>query len=250
MGFDVSYHPISEAEIYEWYFDKLNNREAARALAQRHGMATLYADKYLDILRIGAQTEPDELFEKAHGLYIAVVQGFFRRYFYTRGAAFTFLIEADAAFRRYTKPWADILRTAVPNPAKSMIIENYSSGVFIPPEQVKQLLSDYEQVPEAKAKLDETFSHGRIAVFLKAARYAAENGLGLLEATEVVEPDPLNLNKSGSYSNLLNCDTEGPLLYQRETVAQLQALQSRAPATQPQASQRKKRFFSKLFGGK
>jgi hypothetical protein len=33
-------------------------------------------------LRVGAGTEPDELFDKSHGFYIAVIQGFFRDYYY------------------------------------------------------------------------------------------------------------------------------------------------------------------------
>ena len=44
--------------------------------------------KYLDTLRVGARTAPDELFDKSHGFYIAVIQGFFRDYYYTREAAF------------------------------------------------------------------------------------------------------------------------------------------------------------------
>ena len=56
-------------------------------------MEDFYAEKYLDTLRVGAETAPDELFDKSHGFYIAVVQGFFRDYYYTRGSAFSFLVE-------------------------------------------------------------------------------------------------------------------------------------------------------------
>ena len=44
-------------------------------------------------LRVGAETESNELFDKSHGFYIAVIQGFFRDYYYTRGSAFSFLVE-------------------------------------------------------------------------------------------------------------------------------------------------------------
>ena len=40
------------------------------------GMEDFYAEKYLDTLRVGAETESDELFDKSHGFYIAVIQGF------------------------------------------------------------------------------------------------------------------------------------------------------------------------------
>ena len=66
------------------------------ALAAQHGMEDFYAEKYLDTLRVGAETESDELFDKSHGFYIAVIQGFFRDYYYTRGSAFSFLVEQKA----------------------------------------------------------------------------------------------------------------------------------------------------------
>jgi len=245
MGFDASFHPISEDEIHEWYFDKLNDAEGARSLAQRCNIDEFYINKYLNTLSAGANTAPQDPFERTHGLYLATTQGFFRKYFYTRGATFTFLIEADPTFRRYTKPWADILRVDIPNPAKSMIVENYNSGVFIPPGHVKNLLADYENISDVKILMDEVFSHGRIDVFLKAARFAAENGLGILEATEVVEPNPMDLNKSRSYSNLFNCDKEGPLLFQQAAMEQINQIKNQE--AKPEA---KKGLLSKLFGGK
>lgn len=83
MGYDVSFHPISPEEMREWYFTPLSwvqqgQEEKVLALAAQHGMEDFYAEKYLDTLRVGAGTEPDELFDKSHGFYIAVIQGFFR----------------------------------------------------------------------------------------------------------------------------------------------------------------------------
>ena len=39
------------------------------------------------------------------------------------------------------------------------------------------------------------------------------NCVGLLEATEVVEPNPISPNESTSYSNLYHCDRDGVYLY-------------------------------------
>ena len=47
----------------------------------------------------------------------------------------------------------------------------------------------------------------------KALTAAAELGAGLLEATEVVEPNPIHPNGSTSYSNLYHCDRDGVYLY-------------------------------------
>ena len=89
MGYDVSFHPISPKEMREWYFSPLTwvqqgQEEKVLTFAAQHGMEDFYAEKYLDTLRVGAGTEPGELFDKSHGFYIAVIQGFFRDYYYTR----------------------------------------------------------------------------------------------------------------------------------------------------------------------
>ncbi len=57
------------------------------------------------------------------------------------------------------------------------------------------------------------WSDGQLAVLKKALVTAAELGVGLLEATEVVEPNPIRPNESTSYSNLYHCDRDGVYLY-------------------------------------
>ena len=126
MGYDVSFHPISPEEMQEWYFGPLTwvqqgREEKVLALAAQYGMEDFYAEKYLDTLRVGAGTGPDELFDKSHGFYIAVIQGFFRDYFYTRGSAFSFLVEQKPEYARYFTPWEQIVPAVFPNPAENRI---------------------------------------------------------------------------------------------------------------------------------
>lgn len=216
--YDVSFHPISPDEIQEWYFTPLTwiqqgQEEKVLALAAQHGIEDFYAEKYLDTLRVGAETEPDELFDKSHGFYIAVVQGFFQDYYYTRGSSFSFLMEEKPEYARYFTPWAQVVPTALPNPAKNQIIENYCSGVYLSPNQVLQILRDLEQEPKVLEDLEKHWSDGQFAVLKKALTAAAELGTGLLEATEVVEPNPLHPNESTCYSNLFHCDRDGVYLY-------------------------------------
>ena len=61
--------------------------------------------------------------------------------------------------------------------------------------------------------LERLWSNGQIAVLKKALSAAAKSGAGLLEATEVVEPNPISPNESTSYSNLYHCDRDGVYLY-------------------------------------
>ncbi|MBM6871690.1 hypothetical protein [Pseudoflavonifractor phocaeensis] len=218
MGYDVSFHPISPEEMREWYFTPLTwiqqgQEEKVLTLASQHGMEDFYAEKYLDTLRVGAETKPDELFDKSHGFYIAVIQGFFRDYYYTRGSSFSLLMEEKPEYVRYFTPWAQVVPTAFPNPAENQIIENCCSGVYLSRDQVTQLLRDLEQEPKVLEDLEGVWSDGQLAVLKKALVAAAELGVGLLEATEVVEPNPISPNESTSYSNLYHCDRDGVYLY-------------------------------------
>ena len=77
---------------------------------------------------------------------------------------------------------------------------------------MQNLLRDYEAGGEIKSAVDEFYAQN-LPVFLKALNLARELEVGLLEATEVVEPNPIDLNRSESFSNLFNCDTQGALIY-------------------------------------
>ena len=141
MGYDVSFHPISPEEMREWYFTPLTwiqqgQEEKVLALAAQYGIEDFYAEKYLDTLRVGAETESNELFDKSHGFYIAVIQGFFRDYYYTRGSAFSFLAEEKPEYERYFTSWGQVTPVSFPNPMQNRIIENYCSGVYLSPDQV------------------------------------------------------------------------------------------------------------------
>ncbi|WP_158960677.1 hypothetical protein [Myroides fluvii] len=263
MGFDISYHPINEQEIQTWYFDVLEDESTLEKQAQAHQIDEFYVEKYSNTISIAKETAATDYFDKTHGYYIAVIQGFFRTYFYTRGAAFSFLIQDKPQFKKYTTPWEEVLQVKVPNPIANSLVENYSSGVYMTAANVVELLADYQTKEEVKKELDDFYSHNRINVFLRALTDAKENNLGLLEATEVIEPNPLNLNESTCYSNLFNCDTEGALLYEEAMLEQLRELEGnqglndmeilekteRVIITPEQVvPENKKGFWQRLFG--
>lgn len=253
MGFDVSFHPIRETELKEWYFDALADEAKADELGARFGLDPFYVEKYGDTLRAGRAVTADESFDKTHAYYAAVAQGFFRTYFYIRGGAFTFVMEEKPEYASYTKPWTEILGREITQPAENRITENYCGGVYIPADQVSRLLAGIEENEQTRADMLKVFGGGTLDVFLKALRYAKENGLGILEATEVVEPNPMDLNASQCYSNLFNCDRSGPLLYAETATKQLAEatafFESKRDARE-QAPENKGGFFKKFFGRK
>ena len=225
MGFDISYHPIKTEEIKKWYFDALNDDSIIDQVSKEFRLDNSFTVKYKEIIKVGRETDPTESFEKSHGFYVAVIQGLFRQYFYLRGSAFSFLIEENELFRKYTTGWENILDNKPTNPIANKITENYSSGVYISPQNVINLLNDYESQDEVKSTLNKFYSNGHISVFLKALEAARNINGGVLEATEVIEPNPLDLNSTETYSNLFNCDTEGPLLYQATAIKQIEQIE-------------------------
>ncbi|UKB82815.1 hypothetical protein LF887_17610 [Chryseobacterium sp. MEBOG06] len=213
MGFDITYHPIKEQEIQKWYFDVLNDISLIEKLAVEYNIDDYCKEKYEDIILTAKEVKSNEFFDSCHGRYISLIHGFFRTYYYTRDSAFSFLIDQNSFFKRYTKSWKEIVGEEIENPVKNKITENYSSGVFIPADQVYQLLDDYQTDDNIREELNEFYSDERILVFIKALEFSKQNKMGLLEAADVVEPNPMEFNTSLYYSNMYNCDQEGVFLY-------------------------------------
>ena len=145
-----------------------------------------------------------------------MAQGYFREYFYTRGTAFSFLAAQSFKFKTYISDWREVLPAEFlaefSGEIHNEIIENYCCGAYLGADGVQKLLRDYEADGEIKEAIDEFYAQN-LPVFLNALNSAAELRIGLLEATEVVEPNPIDLNRSESFSNLFNCDTQGALIY-------------------------------------
>ena len=227
MGYDISYHPISEQQIETWYFELLKNPEKIEAVSVTHQLEDFYKTKYQDTLNAGRETDKNDYFDKTHGFFIAVVQGFFEKYFYVRGGALSF--SQNELLANYYRKWEEFVQQEfLTDNIENRLVENYCSGVFIPAGKVAALLEDYHQNPAIKTELDNIFSDNRISVFLNALQFAKDRNLGLLEATEVVEPQPFDLNESKSYSNLFNCDKEGLLLYQSTALEQIKEIEQRS----------------------
>ena len=231
MGYDISWHPISEAQMHQWYFDAMENMDLVDGIhvrvpdnqledeTEREETEAFYVDKYKETLETAKTFEGN--FSKTHAYIIAVVQGFFEVFFYTRGSAISFIEEEDFG-ERYVTSWRHIA------PEKYLehfeydgLDENYSGGVYLSPSQVARLLFDYENDARTKSVLDQMFSHGRIDIFLKALNFAKEKGLGLLEATEVIEPHPQLGGTHDCYCNVFNCDSEGITLFQMTCMQQI-----------------------------
>jgi hypothetical protein len=243
VGWDITYHPVGAEEIRSIYFNGLNDQDHYKSLISQFGIDDFYAEQLRIRFEEARNIERDTPFNKGHAFYVAIISGFLRKHHYLRGAAFSFLANSEV-MSRYIGDWEAL----VPEEYRTQtfdncLTENYCGGIFLPNESLRALRKDYESDAQVRAKIDETFSHGRLDVFWKAVDNAIENGLGLVEASEVVEPNPFNLNATRSLTNLLNCHPDGALLYQES------AMQQMAEATnndEPKVLE-KKGFFARLF---
>ncbi len=189
--------------------------------ANQYGIKPLYAEKYFDVLKVGTETIDDNIFDKTHGFYIAIEQGFFKEYYYTRGSAFSFLIAEKPKYIKYTTPWEDIIPHTFPNKINNTITENYCSGVCIGQKQVIKLLDDIESNTQVCRDMGDLWSNGQFDVLKKALLKAKELECGLLEATDVIAPNPIKPNESECFSDLFHCDKEGVYLYIDTAMKQL-----------------------------
>lgn len=245
MGWDISYHPLSEEEVQSIYFRGLKEVDFYKTLAEQFSVNEFYTEQMRIRFEEARQLENDLPFNKGHAFYIAIILGFLRKFHYIRGGAFSFLLE-DPAFAKYVAQW----KLLVPEEYQNLrfddqLTENYCVGVFLPYEQLKQLKHDYETDVHIREKLGQNFSHDRLAVFWKAVDEAIENRFGLMEVSEVMEPNPLDLNSSNCLSNLFNCYPDGALLYEQAVQEQIKAIQTQEPAA---PAEKKKGFWARLFG--
>lgn len=278
MGFDVSWHPISQKEMLRWYFDRLEevrsgDRSGLVALAEEYRIGSdnsneeFCAARYQEIMDTAAKVQPGESFDKTHSYILAAVQGLFRTYYYTRGGLYSNLMD-QSAMAAYTLPFQKILGDRLQHPVQNRILENYSGGVFIPEDQVPRLLADGRSGP-VRAALESAFGN-TLPIFFKALEFAQGEGLGLLEATEVIEPNPLNLQETVCRSYLNNCNLDGVAVYVETCRRQLEeavrsqggdpataqvarevyAVEPPDPPAPEEAEKKKPGLLKKLFGRK
>lgn len=228
MSLDVTYHPFAAAEVRDVYFDGLADAHALLPrLAERFGLAAEQLQG-LQTCFDEARTFPaDALFNRTHGMMMAIVAGYLRPYWYLRGGAFSFLLEDAPVFADYITDWRSLTPDWVRHADSPGLAGHHSCGVFIDRDGLRRLRADHAAGGTVAHHLDTVFSDGRLDVFWKAADYAIAEGLGLIEAVDVLIPNPFDVKDVRCGSWLANCNGEGAMLYAaaaRERLRQMQTM--------------------------
>ena len=271
MGFDISYHPISRSQMEEWYFAPLKalrdgDESVINGFVGAQG-EEFFHEKYLEHMKYFATFDESEPSETGLLYGLPIIGGFFRDYQYVRGAAFSFVIERYPEMDRYRTPWSEVLPSWIRAPNNDLLEENYSAGIFIGPEHVKELLCDIDSDEAVRNIFTELFGADNLGVFQFALQDAANTDSGLIEATEVMEVQPFDLNRSTCYSDIRFCDPRGALIYREVALAQVreatgmnadeiaenvvyQKTNHEVPNVEMENLTKKKGLLSKIFGKK
>ena len=194
MGYDVTFHPFSRKEFH-FYIERVVDDPTDYGL-QLMGLhddpeehAFLTDAIYSRFGRFKAQILAGTMdFEKGIGSCMASIFGYLHPYWYSRGGMLSRLYEAP--FNAYRGDIADLVSgpsKPVFDKAYGAIMENYSSGVYVPYEKIahlQQLLKD----PANAAMVEEVIGGSNIASLLECLQYCLAHRLDLLEATDVYVP--------------------------------------------------------------
>lgn len=202
----ISYHPISEKEIHNWYYnmdfslisDDVNYTMIKTARAEKMHDESL--KKYIKTMKKAVKTVPNAVFDNTHGFFIAKIQTYYRQSFIVN-VSFSKLIEQKKHFKGYTKPWEKILERAGDFAfLNSLTTDTPSSGIYIPLDKVVELLNDYNGNLIVKKDIDDFFGQSGTKAFIESLNYAKENNAGLLEAIGVLKQEVLENDKTENLS--------------------------------------------------
>ena len=208
MDQHVTYHPVTDdlLQSYRYYISGDEGRTVAADHCAAMAMDQADTTRFLDLLpHFAAPAEYP--FDQTHGFSIALTQGFFGPYFYVNGGQLSAL---GTAIAPYARGWANVLPDwDVAATAHNHVLSQFSSGVFLPADQVAAFMSDAHSSPELTQALGEHFPGDKLTVLWAALQYAHDNGAALLEAAGAIEPNPVDLTASTCFTKLENCDQAG-----------------------------------------
>jgi hypothetical protein len=219
MGYDITFHPIKLNEMYKYYYNLISAPETIDEVLKD----VSFASKIRDIYGYGVNTDAKtHKFNKTHGFFVATIAGYLHEYWYVRGASISFLADKEKNFLKYFSDYESILPSYVKTmECTSLITENYMCGGFIEMDKLPELKNDLNSF-KFKAVVEEVFSHGRLKIINLAIDYALKNKTGILEATDLVVPNPFDIDKVECITNLSNCHVDGALLYQKAVSEQIE----------------------------
>lgn len=208
MGYDVTFHPVGIGELQYYVFDVMNDPALAAQRAaelgsqpERHRMAV---EAYRVLERYGdwSQWSGEIHFASVVAYHAAAIAGFLHPFWYSRNGSIALIGQYDGfvlgeLFTSLTKI-ARGKASQMPDASHGILGLNCTGSGFIEPGRLPELLTKLTELamtplpPEAGPEsdglsvLDGVFDYDGLASLLGSIHYAADHGLGLMEASGIV----------------------------------------------------------------
>jgi hypothetical protein len=191
MGFDVTFHPVSPADLQRYCFDVASDPELARVrvaeIAASQGKQRDLFDGVLSRLPefVEEQRQGASQFGSTVAMAAAAVAGYIHPFWYARGCALSFVCDKRPEVARLITPLPELAAGPIAelsDETGGLLSSNYTAGGVVLPEALPKLA---ELVEEGAF---ESFDEDCLDSLRRAIAYARERGLGLMEATDLVVP--------------------------------------------------------------
>ncbi len=193
--FDITFHPVAVADLQRYCFDfAADQADIHRRLEEIGRTPDKRRSLWDSLIRLPDRLERVRRGEKAFGQMVgfmaAVVAGYIHPYWYARGSDERFLCGRHPSLPSYFTPLPHVATgpvSALADAAGGVLSTNYSASGIVPPEGTARLdrfLGELALAGGFKSISDrEDFD-----ALERAVGYAAQHGLGLMEAAGLAEP--------------------------------------------------------------
>ncbi len=193
MGHDITFHPVSRAELKHWFFSVVERPALAEQRIEqiidkpneREWVAGIYGRF------AGWFDDPTHPFESTFAFAAAALAGYLHPYWYARGQALSFAMEEDDAVWEHLYAIFTPLPDLVPGTRLGaldysplgQLNASYSASGLILPEQIPDLEAALPTLAES-----ESFDDEGLASLTAAIAYAKKHETGIIEASDLVVP--------------------------------------------------------------
>ncbi len=195
MGYDITFHPFSRKE-YKFFVEAVveNPDDFKKQLEYIHSdqgeRDFLAQNVYGHVKRFKEEVLSGTVeYEKTIGLVSGAILGYLHPYWYSRGGLLTELLNEEECRKFFARISGIIDERNKPvfDKARNFITGNYSSGGFIPHQNITPL-KEFLTKDSSKEIVDKYIGNTNIESLLKALEYCETHGLDLLEVSDIYVP--------------------------------------------------------------